>query len=362
MGTGNRDGTGGQHRGLMVLVGLSAVTITVAGLKASSGILAPLLLALMLVITVYPVRHWLDRKGLPAWLGSLTVVAGVYVILVLLMLALAMSIEQVVELIPQYAQELNDLVANLRGWLQAHGVQAGSVRSVFESLDPGKLVSFATGVLSQTFDLLSKLLLVAVLVLFFGFDAGTFVWNLGSERWQRPQLVQALTTFARETREYFAVTAGFGFVVAVIDAAALALMGLPGVFAWGVLAFVTNFIPNVGFVIGLIPPAIIGLLEGGIDTMVIVIVVYAVTNLVIQVIIQPRLVGYALGLSATLTFVSLLFWGWVLGALGAVLAIPLTLLAKALLMDVEPRTRWLLPFVSGRPPDRQSSTPTDNTD
>ena len=97
---------------------------------------------------------------------------------------------------------------------------------------------------------------------------------------------------------------------------ALALLGVPGAFVWGVLAFVTNFIPNIGFVIGIIPPAVVGLLEGGPGLMLAVIVVYCVVNLVIQSIIQPRYVGNAVGLSTSLTFLSLIFWTWVLGPLG----------------------------------------------
>ena len=103
---------------------------------------------------------------------------------------------------------------------------------------------------------------------------------------------------------------------------------MPGAFVWGVLAFVTNFIPNIGFVIGVIPPAVIGLLEGGPGLMLAVIVLYCVVNVVIQSIIQPRYVGNAVGLSTTLTFLSLVFWTWMLGPLGALLAVPMSLLLQ----------------------------------
>jgi AI-2 transport protein TqsA len=137
--------------------------------------------------------------------------------------------------------------------------------------------------------------------------------------------------------------------VAVIDGIALYFMGVPGAFIWAVLAFVTNFIPNIGFVIGVIPPAIIGLLEGGPGLMLAVIVLYSVINFVIQSIIQPKYQADALGLTTTLTFISLVFWAWVLGPLGAILALPLTLLLKALFVDVDPGSRWLGPLLSGVP-------------
>ena len=167
-----------------------------------------------------------------------------------------------------------------------------------------------------------------------------------------PDPVAALDNFARGTRNYMGVSASFGLIVAVIDGLALYFLGVPGAFVWAVLAFVTNFIPNIGFIIGVIPPALIALLDGGPGLMVTVIVVYSVVNFVIQSVIQPRVVGDAVGLSATLTFLSLVFWTWVVGPLGALLAVPLSLLAKALLVEADPRARWALPLISGKPDGR----------
>ena len=136
------------------------------------------------------------------------------------------------------------------------------------------------------------------------------------------------------------MTTVFGFIVAVLDSIALALLGIPLAVTWGLLSFITNYIPNVGFIIGVVPPALLGLLTGGPQLMVIVIVVYCGINFVVQSIIQPRFIGDAVGLSVTVTFVALVFWAWLLGPLGAILAIPLTLLAKALLVDTDPRAEW----------------------
>jgi AI-2 transport protein TqsA len=117
---------------------------------------------------------------------------------------------------------------------------------------------------------------------------------------------------------------------------------------WAVLAFVTNFIPNIGFIIGVIPPAIIALLDGGPGLMIAVIVTYSVINFLIQSVIQPRVVGDAVGLTALFTFMSLVFWTWVIGPLGALLAVPLTLLARALLIETNPRLGWALPLIAGK--------------
>ena len=121
-----------------------------------------------------------------------------------------------------------------------------------------------------------------------------------------------------------------GLIVAVLDAALLWAMGVPGAFVWGVLAFVTNFIPNIGFVIGVIPPALLALLEGGWDQALLVVVVYSGINVVIQTFIQPHYVGATVGLSTEMTFLSLVVWTFLLGPLGALLAVPMTLLVRAL--------------------------------
>src|SRR6185436_20169052 len=155
-----------------------------------------------------------------------------------------------------------------------------------------------------------------------------------------PTPVAVLDNFARGTRHYMGVSAAFGLVVAVLDGVALQMMGVPGAFIWAVLAFVTNFIPNIGFVIGVIPPAIIGLLEGGPTLMIGVIVVYSVINVVIQSVIQPRYVGDAVGLSPTITLLSLIFWAWALGAIGALLAVPFSLFMRAILNDAAPTVHW----------------------
>ena len=110
---------------------------------------------------------------------------------------------------------------------------------------------------------------------------------------------------------------------------------------WGVLSFLTNYIPNIGFIIGLLPPAVLGLAAGGWSDFLWVVVSYSVLNFVLQSVIQPKVAGDAIGVIPTVSFLSLLFWAWVLGPLGAILALPCTLLAKAVLIDADPNARWI---------------------
>src|SRR3954466_15627175 len=147
------------------------------------------------------------------------------------------------------------------------------------------------------------------------------------------------------------VTTVFGLIVGVLDGAALAIIGVPLAVLWGVLSFITNYIPNVGFLIGLVPPALLALLTSGVPEMLVVIGVYCVLNFVIQSLLQPRFIGDSVGLAMTTTFVALVFWAWLLGPLGALLAIPLTLLVKAMLVDVDPSAGWATALVGSLAPE-----------
>ena len=227
------------------------------------------------------------------------------------------------------------------------------------SLNLGKLAGVIGALLSSVAGLASNFVFLLALLLFLSVETGGAGDRIASIAAERPRIAEALGHFAWGTRQYLLVTTVFGFIVAVLDSIALALLGIPLAVTWGLLSFITNYIPNIGFIIGVMPPALLGLLTGGPTLMVIVIVVYCVLNIVVQSIIQPRFIGDAVGLSVTVTFVVLFFWAWLLGPLGAILAIPLTLLAKALLVDIDPQARWAdaLLRASAKEPDPAEPTP-----
>src|SRR5690606_9677554 len=141
------------------------------------------------------------------------------------------------------------------------------------------------------------------------------------------------------------------FRSAALDVGALVLLDVPLPLLWGVLALITIYIPNIGFIIGLVPPALLGLLDGGVRTMVLVIIAYSAINVVTQSFILPKFLGDAVGLSTTVTLLSLIVWTFVLGPLGAILAIPLSLLTRALLIDSDPSATWAAALISLEEPE-----------
>ena len=335
-------------RTTLMLLSAAALVIVVAGLKAANHIVAPVFLSVALVIVFYPLRARLERR-MPVWVASVVVLTLAIVLLLVMALAIAVSIGQLAKLIPTYASELNGYVADVGDGLSNMGVGKDQSDAAVSSANVEKLVGVATDVLGSIVSVLTDLFLIVTLIVFLAFDSARVARLADGVRAYRPQLVDAMTNFTHGTRTYLGVSAVFGAIVAVIDTAMLYLLGIPGAFVWGVLAFVTNFIPNIGFVIGIIPPALVGLLEGGPGLMLAVIALYSLVNFVIQSLIQPRYVGEAVGLSTSLTFVSLIFWTWVLGPVGALLAVPMSLLFRALLAESDPEGGWRLPMITGRP-------------
>ena len=320
--------------------------LIIAGLQAATSIVAPAFFALVITVAVHPIRGVVARRGWPGWAGVVAGALTAYAVVLGLSAAVIYSVAKFATLIPQYADDFNDMVKSASEKLKSLGISQSAVESIEKSFDPAKLLGVVTDVLHSLASVASSLTMVILLLLFLAMDASNFPAKLSSNTKGRPAAVEALQSFAHGTRQYLIVSTVFGFIVAVLDSVFLAFTPVPDPLLWGLLAFITNYIPNVGFIIGLIPPAALGLLISGPGLMVLIIVVYCVLNFIIQSVIQPKFVGDAVGLSVSLTFLSLIFWVFVLGPAGAFLAVPLSLLAKALLVDVDSDSSWLRPLLS----------------
>ncbi|WP_371402100.1 AI-2E family transporter [Kribbella sp. NBC_00662] len=334
-------------RGVVVLLGTAAAILTAAGLRGFADIAGPVFLALTLTIAVSPLRRLLVRRGMKRWLAALIALVVVNAVLLGVAVALALSVAKLAALLPTYQDRFADLVDDVRGRLADLGVGEEQLQAALQKINLGAFFDVLQGWLSGFLGVVSSLGFVVIVLFFMGLDATAFSDRLREAARIRPDVSSALTGFARGTTRYLVVSTVFGLIVAIFDVGVLYLLDIPLPWLWGLLAFITNYIPNVGFFIGVIPPALLGLLDHGWATLLWVIVSYSVINFIIQSIIQPKVVGEAVGLSTTLTFLSLVFWAWVLGPLGAVLAIPMSLLVKALLLDADPSTRWLNGLISG---------------
>ena len=333
-------------RAVLVLLGVAGAVVAAAGLRSAAGIVGPAFLALTIVITIHPLLAWLQRHHLPGWLAVTLTMLVTYAALLSLAAALALSVARLATLLPTYQPQFIDLVDQTTDWLGEMGVTEEQIYAAADQLDLNRLVGVLQQVLTGVAGIVSDLGFILVLLFFLIIDSSTFPQRLAAAAAQRPYLVGALTSFARATRQFIVVSTVFGLIVALADVAALYWLDVPLPWLWGLLAFITNYIPNIGFVLGLVPPALLALLQGGVREAVLVVVAYSLINFVIQALIQPKFVGDAVGLSISLTFLSLVFWSFVIGPLGALLAVPLSLLAKALLVDADPDARWLDPLIA----------------
>ena len=349
-------------RAVVVLVAGASAVVLIVGLRYFSGIIGPLFLALVLTIAIHPLRAAITRGGAPGWVGTLVSLLCVFGLLLVLSAAIILAGAQLVTLLADYGPQFNSLREDAANNLRSAGMDGTRAREVLSSFDTSKLGEWVTTLLGGVAGLASNIVLILGLLLFMGLDAAGYSNVLEHVPSDRRALAESLRGFAVATRRYLVVSTVFGAIVALLDVAVLYILDVPAPWLWGLLAFITNYIPNIGFFIGLVPPALLSLLSGGWKTMLLVIVLYLVINAIVQSGIQPKIVGDSVGLSGTLSFVSLIFWAFVLGAWGALLAIPLSLFFRALLVDVDAGSRWIVPLLSGHHDEKTAATDSPGLD
>ena len=347
-----RPGAAGTRlpRFLLVLGGLAGAWVVVLGIHEQSGILGPLFLTLNLYIVAYPVQHRINDLGAPKLVGA--VISGLIVLAILLAFfgSLAWAVAMFVQEIPQYQGSFITLYAQLVDWLHQLGIsETQLLEQAQRTFSPSNIVSLVQSALSSVTGVLSVLLITVTIIFVALIDSMTVERRARALAGSQPTVATALVNFAQGVRRYWIVSSIFGLIVAVLDIAVLMYLGVPLALVWGVLSFLTNYIPNVGFVLGLVPPAIMALIANDPMTALLVVVAYSVINFVVQSVIQPKFTGESVGVTASVSLLSLLFWSWALGPLGAILGLPATLLVKSLLIDIDPSLRWLNAFIASDP-------------
>jgi predicted PurR-regulated permease PerM len=330
-------------------VGAAAVVVLLLGLSQLSRIVGPFFLALNLMVVVWPVQKYLSRRVhrvLAAILSGLLAI----VIIGLLFWAIGWAASLFVQEIPQYKPQFQTMYDEALNLAAQFGVSSTQIIDQLKSINPGSVVSVVGSLLSNVGGAVSLFVIVITVLLFMVVDSVDFearLERLGQRH--NPVLVLALNSFAQGVRKYWVTSTVFGLIVSTLTWVGLAAYGIPLAIVWAVLAFVTNYIPNIGFVIGLVPAAVMGLLAKGPWGAVFVIVLYGVLNFVVQGVIQPKVAGEAVGVTSTVSFLSLLIWAVVLGPLGALLALPATLFVKALVVDADPKARWINALIASNP-------------
>ena len=238
-------------RGLEVMLTIATAMIVIAGLRTFSATLGPIFLAVVIALVVYPVRAAVLRLGAPAWLAGLVFALASFSVLLGLGIALAWSVERLVNLISTdaYDERLEAAQNDLADLLRDFGLQGDDLGDIVGGLDVGAIGGQLTAALSGALGLGTAISVLAFTGVFVAMDAAKFDRSITAIEGARPGVASALRNFASQTRRYFVVASIFGLIVAVLDVVALIALGVPLAIVWGLVAFITNFIPNIGFFI-----------------------------------------------------------------------------------------------------------------
>jgi len=318
-----------------MIVGVAATAIVLVVVHLSSTIIAQFLMAFVIAVSVSPLQNWLIRRGLRPVLAFMITVVTMLVILGLVITVLTSSLNQFIGDLPQYQDQFAELQAQVVGALESMGVSESTVQASPASGSIAQAVGDAAAWLLGAFANFGFMLALAAFMLL-----ETTAMPAKVKAIALPSRREPLDRFVGNVRTYVVVTGWVNLLVGIVDTVLLLVMGVPYAVLWGALAFLFGFIPSIGFLLSLVGPALMALLEFGPQAALLVIVAFVVINGGIQNIILPRRMGEGTDLSAAVVFASLLFWGFVLGPVGAILSVPMTMIVR-LGLDSSEATRGL---------------------
>lgn len=332
------------YRALMTAAGL---VIVVAGLKAASAVLLPFLVAVFLSALSIPLLFWL-RKRTPDWLAILLSIIASLLFVVGLGFLISGSISDFIAAAPRYRIRLQELVNAIIDWLQARGLPASEWVSA-ENIDPGAFFDVVASTVKGVASILTNLLLVVITMVFVLLEATRFQERLrlvigrdSTHRWSR------YAAAGEQVQRYLTIKTGLSALTGVLIGLGTALIGLDFPLLWGLLAFLMNYIPNLGSILAAIPACLLSLVQLGLAPTLLVVLLYVIVNTVLGNLVEPQLMGRRLGLSPLVVFLSMVFWGWVWGPVGMILSVPLTVIAR-IFFENTTDLRWVAVLLAGRP-------------
>jgi predicted PurR-regulated permease PerM len=318
---------------IQYLVGAAAIVVIIAGLKAGAGILNQILLAFLLSMVILPLPEWLIKKGISKALAILislvTILIGGFVITALL----ANSIANLVETIPQYEEQMKTAYENLEKFAESQHLNFSDLLKKV-NISPEKLVGITGKVISGLTSFISSSFIIAMLIAFMVIELISY--GVDTRKGKREELVHLkwLSGMGGSLRKYVNITALTGIITAVLNFFFLLILGVDFPFLWAFLSFLMNFIPNIGFIISFIPPALIALVALGGWQALAVFIGFWLINAIVENVIRPIFMKESLNISLLTTGLSLIIWGWILGMPGAILGVPLTLFVMKLFRDL----------------------------
>jgi predicted PurR-regulated permease PerM len=324
------------------MLALAAFMIVIAGLRAASSILIPIVLSVFLAVVCSGPYAWLKSKKLPTVLAIILVVLGVLVVSGILGTLLGASVDRLIKAIPNYSEQMAEKTAAFKSWLEEHHIEVHDkvFNTTFEDvLNPGKSFKLVADLLGSVTSMFTQTLLIVVTMIFILVEISGFPAKLRAGLSEKGAYLDRFQLFADNLRRYLGIKTLMSLATGVTVATFLKIVGVDFPVLWGLLAFLLNFIPNVGSVLASIPAILLALIQLGLGPAVVTAIGYVVINFAISMS-EPRLMGVSLGLSTLTVFLSLIFWGWVFGPMGMLISVPMTMTVKIALDSFE-ETRWL---------------------
>jgi len=308
---------------LRFLLGAAAAVIITYGVREAAGPVSTVLMAALLAQSVQPLKAWLRAKGL-----SSSASVGVTILLLvtgglLVSSLLAGSLGQLSANAPVYKANLQVLETSAEAWLQGHHLAMPDVAKLTDA-NSSKIAGWVAGLASSVLSALSNMAVILLLMVFMLVDGGGDSDKPDSP----PSAFARLNKYAGHTQQYIKITSLTGLIFSVLVTIVMLIVGTDGAVTWGVLGFFLNFVPNVGMLLTVIPPALLTMLELGWVKAAVVLGAFFLINFLTDNVIKPRFMKSGLNLGILESFLALMFFSWVLGASGAVLSIPVYLTLK----------------------------------
>ncbi|MGK7915243.1 MAG: AI-2E family transporter [Prochloraceae cyanobacterium] len=342
-----------QERSVFRLIVMAAsLVIIIAGLKVMASLLGPILLSLFVVLIGYPLMSWLKRRGTPGWLAYTGVVLGVIAVGLVFILFLGMSLTQLYDALPAYQDRIDQQLSTLEQWLATYNIQVKQLLQL-KWFDPSEIFQLLFYFVQGLLDTIGNTALTLLIFIYMLASASNFIARLERGLASDLPLLSRFRSFASSISTYLLIKSWLGALTAIVQIILMWILGVDFAILWGVLSFLFNFIPNIGFYIALIPPVVVALIEFGLTKAIILAVGYTLINNFFDVVIGPRYLGEGLDLSVVVTFLAVILWAWILGPIGAFMALPLTLMLKKLVLETFSDTQLLASLMSSDSGEQQ---------
>ncbi len=332
-----------EHKSSAV-ISLAAVIVIIYGLQMAKVLLVPFLLAAFLaMITVRPML-WMQQRRVPAIFAALIIVSAMALIIVVAGAILGRSIADFTEALPKYQESLDSMIDGFLVFAVDRLGLDDSVQSIGDMINPGWAMGFAATLLNGLKDVLTNVFLIFFTMIFILLEASSITSKVEAAFGKSADSLEGPRVFLDNLGRYLGIKTVVSFATGLCAWLLTWSIGLDFPLLWAMLAFLLNYLPTIGSIIAAVPAILLALVQLGPGAAAATLAGFAAINVVFGNIVEPRLMGYGVGISPLVVFIGLLFWGWVFGPVGMLLSVPLTMTLK-LGMESDERTRWIAIFL-----------------